>query len=491
MTEAAPCFVTESGVRFDHNVERAEFNQYWYSIHTIDALIGEVRHHATACAFLSTPSLYFAMIAADKNGGDGNTEEASKGDSNAKSALVRDSRLFEYDKQWKDDAGFVFYDFHRPEEVPVQYFGAFDYVVADPPFITEDVWTAYIQTAKLLLRNGGKLLFTTVMENHTMLEGLLDGPLFIATFRPAIAHLTYQYVCFTNYRPTRLSQVNEELPPDDPKIVAAIQMANDLRESEKAFVAQAQQRDRRGEQPLPATLRTNTVESALKGDTATGREADIAGIPISAMKWGYIPDGLAVYANGDHFVPSAAAVEGGGCSQEEEVDYGETYSLVVALREVIDNFKRHVDMLQKSLDQMLKLQLKRAKMEAQGDNAAEAAGSAAAAVNEVDAALVSCKEQFDGMLEEMGGMIENIETMETRLADVGGEAAVTYVGAMKECVEAYANVPLQKQKLNELAADATRKYKSPLFNRMKELLQWIKDIKKNYQLQQRNGEGGE
>ena len=41
--------------------EKAELNQYWYSPHTIDVLVEEIRSVNGSIAFLSTPSLYFAL----------------------------------------------------------------------------------------------------------------------------------------------------------------------------------------------------------------------------------------------------------------------------------------------------------------------------------------------------------------------------------------------------------------------------------------------
>lgn len=57
---------------------------------------------------------------------------------------------------------------------------------------------------------------------------------------------------------------------------------------------------------------------------------------------------------------------------------------------------------------------------------------------------------------------------------------VPYMASMRECIEAYRSVEVKKIPLQELAADATRKFKSPLFTRMKELLQEMKKIKVNY-----------
>ncbi|EKF99995.1 hypothetical protein TCSYLVIO_009077, partial [Trypanosoma cruzi] len=445
---------TRHDIQFCLDEEKTEFNQYWYSPKTINVLLDEVRHHATACAFLSTPSLYFTLVGerdeAMTNKDDVDTEgtAAALAAGGAAASLITSSRLFEFDRQWEKDPGFVHYDFHKPDHVPVQHFAAFDYVLADPPFITEDVWAAYVQTAKLLLRPGGKLLLTTVMENHTMLESLLDAPLFIAPFRPAIPHLTYQYVCFTNYKFTRLAQVNSELPPEDPKILAATQMANDLRESEREFTAQMRQRDRQGEQPLPAAQR-HDVPSAMMAD-----------IPACDMKWGYVPAGLTVYANGSETPPEETG----------DQDYGSAYREIESLRGMLDKFKRLIDLSQKHLDALSRLQQKCTEQDGKG-------------VSATDFAMVAAKEEFNTKIEEMRGVIKSVEASEVRLTAEGGETALNHIAAMKECVEAYAALPLERQKLNELAADATRKYKSPVFNRMKELLQLLKEIKKQNQNQ--------
>ena len=47
--------------------------------------------------------------------------------------------MLEYDEKFKTEKGFVFYDFNKPLEVSVE--GKFDFILIDPPFITEEVWT--------------------------------------------------------------------------------------------------------------------------------------------------------------------------------------------------------------------------------------------------------------------------------------------------------------------------------------------------------------
>lgn len=315
---------------FTSDAVKAQLNQYWYSTKTIRTILSEVLHHATRAAFLSTPSLFFAL---DQPLSSDETEE----DARRRKALRSKSVLLEYDRQWESDAGFVFYDFRKPDHVPVQHMGKFDYVIADPPFITEDVWTAYIHTAKLLLvspssTNGvetqvdesshpppsshgmqttvgnGKVLFTTILENHTTLESLLNGPLYIPHFRPLVHHLTYQYVCFTNYVATKLNQIrNDEVEEEDEKIRAGIEMANTIRLSEEAFALQMQTRPREaGEQLLPTTAYqkeceqqrdhpTNAAQGEPHRDAANGEAIKWESTPLEKMPWGHIPESLRVF----------------------------------------------------------------------------------------------------------------------------------------------------------------------------------------------------
>lgn len=41
--------------------ENGDFNQYWYSAKTIEALVAEVEENSTKAAFLSTPSILFSL----------------------------------------------------------------------------------------------------------------------------------------------------------------------------------------------------------------------------------------------------------------------------------------------------------------------------------------------------------------------------------------------------------------------------------------------
>eukprot|EP00899_Mesostigma_viride_P006587 jgi/Mesvir1/1592/Mv14560-RA.1 len=149
----------------------------------------EIESQATAVAFLSTPSIYFSLSDPE---------------------IKKNSYLFDLDDQWSKHPNYIRYDFNAPEDIPPDKSLAFDMVMIDPPFITEDCWQKYTTTTKLLLKPGGKLLLSTIQENAPMMKKLLDvNPV---PFLPSIPHLVYQYTMYTNY-PTRiLGEGNPEIP---------------------------------------------------------------------------------------------------------------------------------------------------------------------------------------------------------------------------------------------------------------------------------------
>jgi hypothetical protein len=91
---------------------------------------------------------------------------------------------------------------------------SFDYVVIDPPFITEDVWRLYARAARLLLGpSPARVLLSTIPENCELMRELLDARL--VAFRPSIPHLIYQYSFFTNYTSQRLAALNPEIDSEE------------------------------------------------------------------------------------------------------------------------------------------------------------------------------------------------------------------------------------------------------------------------------------
>ena len=183
----------------------ADLNQYWYSAPTIATIVATLREHCLPqrkstldCAFLSTPSLFFALKPAERE----------------------HSRLLEYDTSLGEgEANFVRYDFHQPDALPAELKGSFSCVVIDPPFITSDVWLLYVQAAKYLLAPDGQVVCTTVIENAPLLEQHLGvRP---SRYLPSIPNLPYQYALYTNFPAAQLDQPNPEVPHDPDDFLAA------------------------------------------------------------------------------------------------------------------------------------------------------------------------------------------------------------------------------------------------------------------------------
>ncbi|GMH61950.1 hypothetical protein TrRE_jg4420 [Triparma retinervis] len=181
---------SKNGIEFlKGNPEDPALNQYWYSQGTVEALANECdriigeRGSDFKVAFLSTPSIYFAL------------DEKKRAS----------SYVFDYDRKWDDDRGFVFYDFNKPEEFEVEGLkGTFDMVVIDPPFITREVWEKYTESAMWLLKEkpgwgkgGGMVIGTTLQENAGFLDELLGCK--PQAFKPSIPNLPYQYNSYANF----------------------------------------------------------------------------------------------------------------------------------------------------------------------------------------------------------------------------------------------------------------------------------------------------
>jgi len=185
--------------------EDADHNQYWYSAATVARILAAVEEPLLAegppprGAFLSTPSLFFALAPAAR-------------------AAARHAVLDLDAAQFAGPGGeaFVRFDFRAapPEaHLPAALLGAFDLVVIDPPFITEEVWRLYAAAARALLRADGprRVVCTTVAENAALMAELFPGAR-RTRFQPSIPHLVYQYDLYCNWDAKAFATPNPEVP---------------------------------------------------------------------------------------------------------------------------------------------------------------------------------------------------------------------------------------------------------------------------------------
>ena len=310
--------MSSNEVGFEGTSENADLNQYWYSTNTITALVKEVEAQTVlGAAFLSCPSLYFAL----------------------KDDTVRQlSKVFEYDRQWDKDPGFVFYDYNKPEEFNIALYGEFDVVVIDPPFITEECWKCYAETARRLLAPGGKVICTTIVENEGIMAELLGCT--PVAFRPSIPNLVYQYNTYTSYHPTKHLEVgNPEIVEDDANVAKTMQ--RDMLESRDQFISMAVNRPgREDEQAIPVNR-------------------------VAKNSWDNVPVGLTEYP------------EGGPEETPVAVAYGPEYDATFALRARVAEVSKAIDRACKPLDKAWKARRTAAKAAAKGgDEAAEAKAAA-------------------------------------------------------------------------------------------------------------------
>jgi len=172
--------------------EDQSMNQYWFSEKTIEFIVKQVEKHGKKIAFVSTPSTFFSV-----------------------SKEFQDNcYLFDYDKAFmKKHKNALFFDFN--DFSTIQPDNTFDFIVIDPPFITEDVWTKFSNFVQLLaIKNENneivsKILASSISENDKMLKKLLN--LDAKKYKPSIPHLVYQYNFYSNYEDEELNQVNQEI----------------------------------------------------------------------------------------------------------------------------------------------------------------------------------------------------------------------------------------------------------------------------------------
>eukprot|EP00160_Parvularia_atlantis_P017662 Unigene6172_Nuclearia_a/m.18994 Unigene6172_Nuclearia_a/g.18994 ORF Unigene6172_Nuclearia_a/g.18994 Unigene6172_Nuclearia_a/m.18994 type:complete len:223 (-) Unigene6172_Nuclearia_a:26-694(-) len=161
-----------------------QLSQFWYSDETARDLAAVVCRHAVArVAFVSTPTAFVQYMA------------SVAGNAGALQAV-----LLEYDRRFATyGEQFVFYDYRAPLELPERVApGSFDFVLLDPPFLSEECLEKTARTVRHLARHDAKILACTgaVMREHA--ERLLG--LRLCPYRPGHAHnLSNEFACYANF----------------------------------------------------------------------------------------------------------------------------------------------------------------------------------------------------------------------------------------------------------------------------------------------------
>jgi hypothetical protein len=174
-------------------------SQFWYTDATAHLIATQLLDGATensAIAVVSAPSVYVQLR-------------------NILSERVADLRpricLLEYDKRFEVvGRDFVFYDYQQPLRLPHEMKGAFDRIICDPPFLSEDCQAKTALTARYLAKewapasasSGGIRFVTCTGERMEPLIAKLYGGIDVktTTFEPAHSKgLSNEFRCYANF----------------------------------------------------------------------------------------------------------------------------------------------------------------------------------------------------------------------------------------------------------------------------------------------------
>jgi 16S rRNA G966 N2-methylase RsmD len=116
-------------------------SQFWYTDDTARQLAQQLLSRASKksrIAVVSAPSVFLQLknILAEKTAQ--GADEAP------------DIRLLEFDERFAVFKEFVQYDFEQPTKLPSDLRGQFDYIICDPPFLSEDCQTKAALTVRWL-----------------------------------------------------------------------------------------------------------------------------------------------------------------------------------------------------------------------------------------------------------------------------------------------------------------------------------------------------
>lgn len=171
-------------------VEDWGMSQFWYSEDTAIRLAEEVmqqagEHGRIAC--ISAPSVYQKL----------KQLESTRSDSVSAVLLEFDRRFAAYGDE------FVFYDYNNPLCLPEDLLPrSFDFVIADPPYLSEECLSKVALTIKHLTK--GKILLCTGAIMEELAGKLMD--LKMCSFLPKHNHnLANEFRCYVNYESNLLS----------------------------------------------------------------------------------------------------------------------------------------------------------------------------------------------------------------------------------------------------------------------------------------------
>lgn len=162
-------------------------SQFWYDEATANALASEALKTPGRLAFVSCPTAFHALKKLAPN--------------------RKDVFCFEFDRRFGELYGeeYIFYDVHRPDDLPQHLQNTFDFVMCDPPYINAEMPNLIGQTMRLLAKDVGE---TGVVRTNCMyltgkvLEEVILQELQMSPAEFEVVHgskIGNAFSCFMNY----------------------------------------------------------------------------------------------------------------------------------------------------------------------------------------------------------------------------------------------------------------------------------------------------
>ncbi|GMH38912.1 hypothetical protein BSKO_06810 [Bryopsis sp. KO-2023] len=174
----------EDAGKTDPFAENWGLSQFWYTQETANTVAKEI---CEACpggrvACIACPSLF---------------REFKRSFPNV------DCTLFEFDSRFEVLGNFALYDYNEPLDIREDLMQAFEVVVADPPYLSEECLTKTLQSVELLKKDPKDsfvyLLTGAVMRNVALNVGKLRA----VAFRPQhSSKLANEFLLYTNQKPS-------------------------------------------------------------------------------------------------------------------------------------------------------------------------------------------------------------------------------------------------------------------------------------------------
>jgi hypothetical protein len=200
-SSAAPLLLSMSAFAEDWNA-----SQFWYSPATAASLASQLLAGATASsaiAFVSAPSAFIAarnLLASDPRWA------AAEGAEGAEAPPSRPRlALLEFDERFALFPEFARYDYNAPVRLPGELRGAFDAIVCDPPFLSEECQTKAAVTVRWLAKGWSKEEVRLVVCTGERMEGLMGrlyGKVGVRTTDFEVVHqkgLSNEFRCYANW----------------------------------------------------------------------------------------------------------------------------------------------------------------------------------------------------------------------------------------------------------------------------------------------------